>query len=73
MKPNRGRPAEFPIKKLIALNQEILDGVEAFRDDGGTGLNQSEAIRHILYDWLVGHGYVCASKTNENTNLRELR
>ncbi|MVA47305.1 hypothetical protein GOZ83_19810 [Agrobacterium vitis] len=58
MKPNRGRPAEFPIKKLIALNQEILDGVEAFRESDGAGLNQSEAIRHILQQWLASNGYL---------------
>lgn len=60
MSPSRGRPVEYPIKKLVALNQPIIDAVEAFRDDQSEDMNQSEAIRRILKDWLTGKGYLPA-------------
>lgn len=60
MAPPRGRPVEYPIKKLVALNQVIIDAVEAFREDQPEDMNQSEAIRRILKDWLTGHGYLPA-------------
>lgn len=58
MVPTRGRPAEFPIKKLVAMDQETLDAVEAFRAAETPPINQSEAFRRILRDWLTGHGYL---------------
>jgi hypothetical protein len=54
----RGRPTEFPIKKLVALNEEIVEAVEAFRAEQVPEINQSEAIRRILRDWLIGAGYL---------------
>lgn len=54
-----GRPVEFPFKKLVALNQETLDAIAAFQADNEPPIeNQSEAIRTILRDWLIGHGYL---------------
>ncbi|MBX5144953.1 hypothetical protein [Rhizobium lentis] len=58
MAATRGRPTEFPIKKLIAIDQEILDAVEAFRAVQHPAINQSEAFRHILKDWLSANGYL---------------
>lgn len=58
MVPSRGRPAEFPIKKLVAMDQETLDAIEAFRASVQPPINQSEAFRKILRDWLIGHGYL---------------
>ena len=60
MKQPRGRPVEFPIKKLVALNEELLTAVEAFRVEAKPPINQSEAIRTILRSWLVGNGYLKA-------------
>ena len=58
-----GRPAEFPIKKLVALDQEIIDGVAAFQADETPPIeNQSEAIRRIIRDWLTGHGYLATDE-----------
>jgi len=58
-----GRPAEFPIKKLVALNQEIVDGVSKFQADENPPIaNQSEAIRRIIRDWLISHGYLDSSE-----------
>lgn len=58
MATSRGRPTEFPIKKLIAINEEILNGVEAFRAVQQPAINQSEAFRHILRKWLSANGYL---------------
>ncbi|MGR9269828.1 hypothetical protein [Rhizobium leguminosarum] len=58
MVATRGRPTEFPIKKLIAIDEEILDAVEAFRAVHQPAMNQSEAFRHILREWLSGNGYL---------------
>ena len=66
-----GRPTEFPIKKLVALNQEIVDGISAFQSDEIPPIeNQSEAIRRIIRDWLVGHGYLPADQ--EGTRPEDL-
>ncbi len=56
--PPRGRPSAFPIKKLIAIDQTILDAVEAYRSEVQPPINQSEAFRTILRDWLIGNGYL---------------
>lgn len=58
MAATRGRPIEYPIKKLIAINEEILDAVEAFRAAQKPEINQSEAFRRILREWLLSHGYL---------------
>lgn len=58
MSPARGRPQTVPIKKLIAMDQDMLDGIEAFRADQDDRPNQSEAVRRIIRDWLIGHGYL---------------
>lgn len=66
-----GRPTEFPIKKLVALNQEIVDGISAFQADEVPPIaNQSEAIRRIIRDWLIGHGYLPSSQ--EGTRPEDL-
>lgn len=58
MVPTRGRPTEFPIKKLIAIDAQILEAVEAFRAEHTPAMNQSEAFRHILRDWLAERKYL---------------
>lgn len=63
--PPRGRPTEFPIKKLIAIDQSILDAVEKYRSEVVPPINQSEAFRSILRDWLIGHGHLTAGDEHE--------
>jgi hypothetical protein len=58
MATTRGRPTEFPVKKLIAIDEEILQAVEAFRAAQSPPINQSEAFRHILRTWLSANGYI---------------
>lgn len=58
MSPAVGRPATFPIKKLVAINQEIQDAIDKAQADQPDGANQSETIRRILREWLVSKGYL---------------
>jgi metal-responsive CopG/Arc/MetJ family transcriptional regulator len=48
----------FPIKKLVALDQELVDAIERIQREEDPIPNQSEAIRRILRDWLIGHEYL---------------
>lgn len=67
-----GRPTEFPIKKLVALNQEIVDGIERFQADHLPPIdNQSAAIRWLIRDHLVGLGYLKA-EPQEGTRPEDL-
>lgn len=56
-----GRPPEFTSKKLIGFDQDMLDAIDAYRATLKPIPNQSEAIRKILKDWLIGNGYLPAS------------
>jgi hypothetical protein len=69
--PPRGRPIEFPIKKLIAIDENLLDGVERFQKDNPT-LNQSEAFRHLLRIGLVEAGYLRRAAPNEGIPVKDL-
>ena len=40
----------------------MTEAIEAFRKDEVPEINQSEAIRRILRDWLIGHGYISLSE-----------
>jgi hypothetical protein len=54
----RGRPERFPIKKLIALDERIVDALEAFRAGFEPAINQSEAFRDVLTQFLTERGYL---------------
>lgn len=55
----RGRPAtgKTPITG-VRLDEDMTSAIEAFRAGEDPQINQSEAIRRILRDWLIGHGYL---------------
>jgi hypothetical protein len=57
-----GRPATFPIKKLVAIDQELQDAIDRAQIDQPDSANQTETIRRILRHWLIGHGYLKADK-----------
>lgn len=64
-----GRPTEFPIKKLVALDQNLISGIAAFQADETPPIaNQSDAIRRIIRDWLIGHGYLENPPDREDAN-----
>jgi predicted DNA binding CopG/RHH family protein len=49
------RPTEYPIKKLIRLDEATFQKVQNFASD--EGLTFTEAIRLLLKDHLIGLGY----------------
>ena len=53
-----GRPPAFPVKKVVGFEKELLDAVDAWRREQSVLPNQSEAIRILLRDHLVGLGYL---------------
>lgn len=55
----RGRPAtgKTPITG-VRLDDDTTSAIESFRASKVPEITQSEAIRRILRDWLVGHGYL---------------
>lgn len=59
----RGRPATGKNPRIgIRIEQDLIDAIAAFQTDGEPPIdNQSEAIRRILRDWLIGHGYLAES------------
>jgi len=58
----RGRPAtgKTPIAG-VRLPDDLAAGVDAFAAEEADNPSRSEAIRRILRDWLVGHGYLKGS------------
>lgn len=56
----RGRPATGKNPRVgIRIEQELIDAIAAFQEANDPPIdNQSEAIRRILRDWLIGHGYL---------------
>lgn len=41
------------------FDQDLVDAIAAFQGDHDPPIqNRSEAVRRILRDWLIGHGYL---------------
>lgn len=55
----RGRPPgqEFPVSVQLRLSEKQAAVLDAFRNEQDDLPSRSEAIRHILSDWLTGRGY----------------
>lgn len=53
-----GRPLQYPVKKLLRLDQETSDALDMAVAELPDATNQSDGIRRILRDWLIGHGYL---------------
>lgn len=58
MSQSRGRPLEYPVKKLIRMDQETADAIEKAAPEIVADGSQSGAVRHILRDWLIAKGYL---------------
>ncbi|WAC26427.1 hypothetical protein [Ancylobacter sp. SL191] len=50
------RPLRFPFKKLVAFDQDTIDGIEQWRREQSPIPSEADAIRLIVRDWLIGHG-----------------
>lgn len=55
------KPTMFPERKLLLLRTETVKAIEAFRRERTPIPSESEAIRMILDDWLISHGYSAVS------------
>lgn len=55
----RGRPATGKNPRVgIRIEPELIEAVERYRLGQNPETNQSEAMRRILRDWLIEHGYL---------------
>jgi hypothetical protein len=57
-KNKRGRPKVDTDQVNFRIDRPSLDGIDAFAADENPPLKRPEAIRRILRDWLIGHGYL---------------
>lgn len=56
-KKSRGRPAVESDRIVLRVQEPDLGAIDAFAAEQA-GISRQEAIRRILKDWLVGHGYL---------------
>lgn len=56
-KKSRGRPAVESDRVVVRVQQPDLGAIDAFSKDG-RDISRQEAIRLIVRDWLIGHGYL---------------
>lgn len=56
-KKSRGRPTVESDRIVLRIQEPNLGAVDAFATEQG-GITRQEAIRRILRDWLIGHGYL---------------
>jgi hypothetical protein len=62
------RPELFPAKKVIGFERTMLTAIDAYRRDQTPIPNVSDAIRAIIRDWLIGHGYLEPGPPREDAN-----
>ena len=43
---------------LVRIQEDLLNDLDAFIDDEDDKPSRPEAMRRILRDWLVSHGYL---------------
>ena len=53
-----GRLPTVPLRKLVTIDFDIEAGMTACRAEMLPGASDSELIRAILRDWLIGRGYI---------------
>jgi metal-responsive CopG/Arc/MetJ family transcriptional regulator len=61
----RGRPATGETPRVpVRLAYDLIAGVDTFAAE--EKINRSDAIRTIIRDWLIGHGYLEAPPEDAN-------
>ena len=58
----RGRPPKDSERIDTRIDRPVLDALDAFAADQDDAPKRPEAIRRILRDWLIGHGYLKADR-----------
>lgn len=58
IKSKRGRPPVDSEQIGIRLTRDLLDAIEAYQSDEPEAVPKTEAVRRIVRDWLISHGYL---------------
>lgn len=56
-----GRPSVDSERIDARFPRELLTGIDAFASESD-GIGRPEAVRRIVRDWLIGHGYMTGDK-----------
>lgn len=57
-KDGRGRPEVDSEEVRSRMTRDLLDGISKFASEEPDTPARSEAVRRIVRDWLIGHGYL---------------
>lgn len=60
----RGRPPIDSEQVNARLPRDILEGIDAFAAEENDKPNRTEALRRIVRDWLIGHGFLKEGRTS---------
>lgn len=53
-----GRPKVDSERVDVRLPRDLLDGIDRFASEESDNPGRAEAVRRIIRDWLIGHGYL---------------
>ncbi|WP_379069346.1 hypothetical protein ACHMW4_03975 [Mesorhizobium sp. UC22_110] len=56
-----GRPSVDSDLLRFRAERDVINSIDAFAAEQADTLNRPEAIRRIIRDWLISHGYLKAS------------
>ncbi len=56
----RGRPPKDSERVEVRIERDMINALDAYAGDQDDEPKRPEAIRRILREWLVGHGYLKA-------------
>jgi hypothetical protein len=63
-----GRPPVDSEQLNLRIQRDALNGIDAFAADQDDKPNRTEAVRRIIRDWLIGHGYLENPPEREDAN-----
>ena len=63
-----GRPPVDSEQLNLRIQRDALNGIDAFASDEPDKPNRTEAVRRIIRDWLIGHGYLENTPPKEDAN-----
>lgn len=63
-----GRPPVDSEQLNLRIQRDALNGIDAFSADQPDKPSRTEAVRRIIRDWLIGHGYLENPPPREDAN-----
>lgn len=63
-----GRPSVDTEPVTLRLPRDILDALERYRREQDSIPTRPEAVRQMMRDWLVGHGYLKIPPDQDDAN-----